>query len=43
MELTLDKIVKDLNVKPKILKIDTDGNEKNVLLGRAINGALICC
>ncbi len=33
MELTLDKIVKDLNVKPKILKIDTDGNEKNVLLG----------
>ena len=33
IELTLDKIVKDLNIKPKILKIDTDGNEKNVLLG----------
>ena len=33
MELTLDKIIKDLNIKPKILKIDTDGNEKNVLLG----------
>ena len=33
MELTLDRIIKDLNIKPKILKIDTDGNEKNVLLG----------
>jgi len=33
MEITLDKIIKDLHIKPKILKIDTDGNEKNVLLG----------
>ena len=32
MELTLDKICHDLKIIPKMLKIDTDGNEKNVLL-----------
>ena len=33
MELTLDKIIDELKIIPKMLKIDTDGNEKNVLLG----------
>lgn len=33
MELTMDKICEDLNIVPNMLKIDTDGNEKNVLLG----------
>ena len=33
MELTLDKICLDLKIIPRMLKIDTDGNEKNVLLG----------
>ena len=33
MELTLDKIIDELKIIPKMLKIDTDGNEKIVLLG----------
>ena len=33
MELTLNKICENLKIIPNMLKIDTDGNEKNVLLG----------
>ena len=33
MELTLDKICEDLKIKANMIKIDTDGNEKNVLIG----------
>ena len=34
MELTLDKICKDLNIIPNMLKIDTDGNEKCTSWGK---------
>jgi len=33
MELTLDKICENLKIKANMIKIDTDGNEKNVLIG----------
>ena len=33
MELTLDKIIDELKIIPKMLKIDTHGTEKNVCLG----------
>ncbi len=33
MEVTLDFVCESLNLVPEMIKIDTDGNEKNVLLG----------
>ncbi len=33
MEITLDKVCESLKITPEMIKIDTDGNEKNVLLG----------
>jgi len=32
-EITLDKFCKNLNINPFMIKIDTDGNEENVLIG----------
>lgn len=33
VEMKIDDICKQLNIIPNMLKIDTDGNEKNVLIG----------
>ena len=33
MEMKLDEICAQLNIIPSMIKIDTDGNEKNVILG----------